>query len=47
MVILRAKQLDILNRSEVFRDPYHFLAAVLDPPPVETVKNSIERLLEE
>lgn len=29
MVILRAKQLDAANKSQIFKDPYQFLAAVM------------------
>ncbi len=34
MVILRAKQLDLINNSKVFSDPYQFLLGVMSPPKV-------------
>jgi hypothetical protein len=46
MVILRAKQLDLVNNSSVFADPYQFLLGVMNPPNVLTIKESIMRLLD-
>ena len=47
MVILRAKQLDLINQSDVFSNPYQFLMGVMDPPAIDPIKDSIEHLLEE
>jgi len=41
MVILRAKQLDQINNSKVFADPYSFLQGVMNPPKIETVTSAI------
>lgn len=41
MVILKAKQLDLINRSKVFADPYHFLLGVMDPPEVGRIREAI------
>ena len=41
MVILRAKQLDLINQSDVFSNPYQFLMGVMDPPTIDPIKDSI------
>lgn len=41
MVILRAKQLDFINNSKVFSDPYKFLLGVMNPPDIQTIRQSI------
>lgn len=45
MVILKAKQLDLINQSKVFADPYQFLLGVMDPPEVDRIREAIQHLL--
>ena len=41
MIILRAKQLDYINNSKVFADPYRFLQGVMNPPNIEAIRSAI------
>ena len=47
MITLRAKHLDLRNENKVFANPYQFLMGVMNPPSIETIRASTERLLEE
>ena len=41
MVILRAKQLDFINNSKIFADPYCFLLGVMNPPKIERIREAV------
>jgi HrpA-like RNA helicase len=47
MVVLRVKQLDLANKNDIFRNPYYFLMATLDPPHLHDIRKSLELLVHE
>jgi len=45
MVILKAKQLDMMNKSEIARNPYLFLMSVIDPPSFNDASRAFKNLI--
>lgn len=47
MVILKAKQLDMMNKSDIARNPYLFLMSVIDPPSFNDASRAFKNLIKE
>jgi len=47
MVILRTKQLDLSNNSDIAGNPYLFLINVIDPPNLDDIRQALKYLVEE
>lgn len=47
MVILKVKQLDLMNQNEIFKNPYNFLLATINPPDVRDIRIALDTLIAE
>lgn len=47
MVILKVKQLDLMNQNEIFKNPYYFLMATINPPDIRDIRIALDMLITE
>lgn len=47
MVILKAKQLDLINKSNLFEDPYCMLLSAIEPPEINDIELALKNLIKE
>jgi hypothetical protein len=47
MVILRVKQLDLINKNDILKNPCYFLMATISPPDIQDIKRALEILIHE
>lgn len=47
IIILRAKQLDLINKKDIFTDPYAILLSGIEPPHIRDIDLAVEALLRE
>lgn len=45
MIILRVKQLDLMNKNDIFKNPYYFLMSTISPPDLQDIRKSLEILI--
>lgn len=47
MIVLRVKQLDLMNKNDIFKNPYFFLMSTINPPQIQDIRKSLHILIQE